>query len=84
MEFLPIKLMMQRVERFGAQADSLLFGELLYAGEFIRKLTTAAFIAAIEDDREHHRYRLMHGLVRADGIGEWSTKLLITHHSQPI
>jgi NB-ARC domain len=36
------------------------------------RLTAAALIAAIEDDRERHRYRLVHSLVRADGIGEWS------------
>jgi hypothetical protein len=51
------------------------FVELLYAGEFVIKLTVAAFVASIEDDREAHRYRLLHALVRADGIGEWASKL---------
>ncbi|RWM22827.1 MAG: hypothetical protein E5X53_23500 [Mesorhizobium sp.] len=45
------------------------------AGELILKITTAGFIAAIEDDRENHRYRLLHALVRADGIGEWAQAL---------
>ena len=52
-----------------------MFTEHLYAGEFIVKITTAAFIASILDDRERHRYRLIHGLIRADGIGEWVSKL---------
>src|SRR5262249_2289545 len=55
--------------------DTVLFLELLYAGEFIVKMTTAAFVASIEDDREGHRYRLMHALVRADGLGEWARAL---------
>jgi hypothetical protein len=69
--FTPIDLMLQRAVKFGADSDAALFNELLYAGEFIVKVTTAAIVAGIQDDREIHRYRLMHGLVRADGVGEW-------------
>ena len=64
--------MMSRVERHGSDSDSALFTELLYAGEFILKSSVSILIAAIEDDREKHQYRLMHNLVRADGLGEWS------------
>ena len=67
--------MLRRVERYGSDSDSVKFTELLYAGELIVKLTTAAFIAAIESDRENHRYRLLHGLVRADGLGDWARAL---------
>ncbi|MBN8936808.1 MAG: hypothetical protein J0I13_11125 [Rhizobiales bacterium] len=52
-----------------------MFHDLLYAGEFAIRLTTSAIIAAIDDDRDRHRYRLLHSLVRADGIGEWSRAL---------
>ena len=58
-----------------ADSDALRFAELLYAGEFILKLTTAAFVSAVEDDVESHRYRLLHTLVRADGIGDWASRL---------
>jgi hypothetical protein len=74
MSFLPIARMFSRVEKT-SDSDYSLFFELLYAGEFIVKFTVAAFVASIEDDREGHRYRLMHALVRADGIGEWASKL---------
>jgi hypothetical protein len=74
MSFVPIDRMLSRVET-GGESDYALFAELLYAGEFIIKLTVAAFVASIEDDREGHRYRLLHALVRADGIGEWASKL---------
>ena len=75
MSFAPLDLMLARVSRFGADSDAAMFIELLYAGELVLKLTTAAFVASVEDDREHHRYRLVHGLVRADGIGDWARAL---------
>src|SRR4051794_23875342 len=75
MEFIPTKRMMDRVHRFGNDSDSLLFNELLYAGEFLTRLTAAAMVALVQDDRETHRYRLIHGLVRADGLGEWVSAL---------
>ena len=74
-DFLPMTLMLDRLKKFGAESDSALFTEHLYAGEFIVKITTAAFIASVLDDRERHRYRLNHGLIRADGMGEWVSKL---------
>ncbi len=72
MTFLPLSLMSGRLDRYGTDSDTVLFTELLYAGEFILKMTVAAFVSAIEDDREHHRYRIIHNLVRADGIGDWA------------
>lgn len=54
------------MDRNAADCDTALFSELLYVGEILLKITVAAFVSAIEEDREHHRYRLLHGLVRAD------------------
>ena len=75
MTFAPLDLMLDRVRRYGSDSDTALLAELLYAGEFALKITAAAFIAAIEDDRENHRYRLLHRLVRADGVGDWARAL---------
>jgi hypothetical protein len=74
MPFVPMELMMARVRKFGTDSDAALFHELLYAGEFIVKVTTAAVVAAIQDDRAHHRYGRIHALVRASSIGEWASK----------
>ncbi|MDQ3621486.1 MAG: hypothetical protein M3463_03230 [Verrucomicrobiota bacterium] len=41
-------------------------------GEAVLKTTTLGIIAAITDDSDRNRYRLEHGIVRADGIGEWT------------
>jgi hypothetical protein len=74
MAFAPIDRIALRVDR-NSDSDFSLFMELLYVGELIVKITTAAFVACIENDREGHRYQLLHALVRADGIGEWASKL---------
>jgi len=71
MTFVPADLMLQRTEKFGADSDTSLFSELLYAGEFFLKITAASLVCSIQDDRDNHRYRLLHRVVRADGIGEW-------------
>jgi hypothetical protein len=55
MSFAPLALMHERIRRFGEDSDSALFTELLYLGELILKLTTGAFVAAVEDDRENLR-----------------------------
>jgi NB-ARC domain len=75
MRFLPIEIMMRRVETNGAESDTVRFVELLYAGELIVKLSAAPFISGLEDDVDGHRYRLVHGLVRADGLGDWESRL---------
>ena len=72
MPFTPIVKMMERVEKNG-DSDSMLFHELLYAGEFVTKTTVLAWVSSIEDDREKHRYRFLHTLVRAEGIGQWAS-----------
>lgn len=75
MIFSPVSAILARVDRYGSDSDPAMFTELLYAGELAVKVTTAALIASIEADRENHRYRLIHTLVRADGVGEWARAL---------
>lgn len=72
MKFVPIQKMMERVEKNG-DTNHALFHELLYTGELIIKITAAALVASIEDDREKHRYNCLYTLVRADSIGTWIT-----------
>ena len=67
--------MWARVEREADESDVAVFSSLLALFEFILKLTTSTLLAAVEIEREGHRYRLEHGLVRADGLGEWEAAL---------
>ena len=70
MQFVPMKKMMERVDNYG-NSDYERCSELLYAGEFLVKMTVSAFVASIQDDPDNHRYQLLHTLVRANGVGEW-------------
>ena len=70
MKFEPLALILKRVKRYGSDSDSILFTELLYAGEFVVKVTTAAFVSLIEDDNDNQRYQLLHRLVRTNGLGD--------------
>ena len=75
MSFKPLDRMWERVRIAGEDSDHSFFNHLLYLGEMVTKLVTAGLIAAIADDRDRHRYRQLHRLVRADGLGEWSQVL---------
>ncbi len=67
--------MLERIERAREDSDTSLFLDLMYYGELVTKLTTIAMVSATLNDKERHRYRHLHRLVRGDGIGEWSEVL---------
>lgn len=71
MSFLPLDKMWERIEIARQDSDTTLFYDLLFAGEMLCKITVAGLVAAVADDRERHRYRQLHRLVRADGLGDW-------------
>jgi hypothetical protein len=73
MRFKPLDRMWERVEIARADSDTALFLDLLYAGELLTKLIVSGLVAAIEDERERHRYRQLHRLVRASGLSEWAS-----------
>jgi hypothetical protein len=67
--------MWDRVENGRQDSDTALFSNLMYLGEMTAKLIVAGFVAAIPDDPDRVRYQKVHGLVRADGVGEWAAVL---------
>jgi hypothetical protein len=71
----PIERMRQRLRMARLDSDVALFHDLMYFGELITKLVVAGLIAAIEDEKDRHRYRLEYWLVRANGLGDWSKTL---------
>jgi hypothetical protein len=75
MGMIPIDKMWERVEIARQDSDTSLFLTLLYFGEMVVKIVGAGLVAAIDDDRERHRYRQAHRLVRADGIGDWASTI---------
>src|SRR5687767_5031810 len=71
----PLERMRTRVETDRSDSDTALFLSLMYYGELATKLIVASFTSLVDDDRDRHRYRQMHRLVRADGLGEWASAL---------
>jgi hypothetical protein len=67
--------MFERYETEKADSDVAAFYSLLYAGEYVIKLTVCGLLAGLQDDRDRHRYGQMRTLVHADGIGAWATSL---------
>ena len=75
MKLAPVQKMWERVEVARQDSDLALFLTLLYTGEAITKTFAAGLVAALEDNAERHRYRQLHRLVRADGLGEWTASI---------
>jgi hypothetical protein len=75
MSFVPIKRMWDRYEISLLDSDTAGFYDLMYLGEVALKTTVLCLVAALDDDKDRRRYRLLHRLVRADGVGEWDQTL---------
>ena len=73
----------QRKDGGRHDSDVALFHELLYLGEFCVKLTALGLTAAVRDDMNRSRYRQLHRLVRADGLGEWANVIQDTLNGPP-
>jgi hypothetical protein len=73
--FKPLDRMWSRIAMARDSSDTDFMLHLLYAGELLTKLVALGLIAGIHEDRERHRYRLLHRLVRADGLGDWSVAI---------
>ncbi len=69
--FLPFVKMWDRIEITRSDSDVAFFHELMYMGELMTKIVTLGLVAGIADDRDRHRYRELHRLARADGLGDW-------------
>ena len=54
------------------ESDFSYFISLLVVGECITKLIVLISIVNLHEDKNRHRYRILHSLVRANGVGDWS------------
>lgn len=75
MTLLPLSRMIERTKIEQSDSDLALFNALMYTGEMAIKLAVAGMVAAVQDDGERHRDRLVRRLLRADGIGIWADVL---------
>ena len=67
----PIQKLFDHAYNERSESDSAYFAALMYTGEAVMKLAIAGLVAAVQDDREAHRYRLESRLVKANSLGEW-------------
>ena len=65
--------MKERFESSKNDSDTAYFMDIMLAGEQLTKLVTLGILSCIADDSKRHRYSQEHRLLRADGIGEWSS-----------
>ncbi len=72
---LPLRSMRERVQLAREDSDSSYFAELQLLGELAMKLAVIGFVTAIELEPHRHKYRQLHRLVRANGLGEFSDVL---------
>ncbi len=73
--FQPLKQMIERVNKAKEDSDTTYFYDLMLLGESLSKIIVSSLVGGIVNDKDRNRYRLLHRLVRADGIGEWSSVL---------
>lgn len=71
----PTDRMAERLEIARQDSDRAYWEAALLYGELTLKLIVAGMLSAVQDERDRHRYRFLHRLVRADGVGEWAQSL---------
>lgn len=52
-------------------SDFTFFFSLLITGEALTKLIALITASALIPNQDRHQYRILHGLVRANGVGDW-------------
>jgi hypothetical protein len=67
-----IEMLQKKLEVTKQDADYTFFHALLEVGEALTKIVTLIIVSAIQEDEERQQYKILHGLVRANGIGDWS------------
>lgn len=72
---LPVQRMLDRVERSRVDSDATHYSNLLYLGELLTKLTALSLIACVDPARDETDlvYGAKYRLIRADGLGVWSS-----------
>ncbi|HEX4773427.1 MAG TPA: NB-ARC domain-containing protein [Bryobacteraceae bacterium] len=73
--FVPLNLVWERVETARSDSPIAVCRNLMLYGEALLKTVAAGMIAAVADDKDRHRYRLCHKLIRSNGLGDWDDAL---------
>src|SRR5690606_7178434 len=72
MNYIPFQRMQARIETSKSDSDLGYFYDLLLYGEFLTKTIALYLVATINEDSDRTQYRLEHGLIRANSVGDFS------------
>lgn len=67
-----LDMLEHKMEVAKEDSDFAYFFSLLVAGEAITKMVTLITASALIPNKDRHQYRILHSLVRASGVGDWS------------
>ena len=67
-----IEKLQHKLDLAKEDSDFSYFFSLLLTGEAITKIVTLISASALESDKDRHQYRILQGVVKAGGIGDWS------------
>lgn len=67
-----LSMLEHKMEVAKEDSDFSYFFSLLITGEAITKLVTLITACALTTNIDRHQYRILYGIVRASGIGDWS------------
>ena len=73
--FVVLDRVSERASRSIEDSETAYLFDLLYLGECLTKVVTLGMVAGLQAERESHRYRVEHNLVRANGLGAWAEAL---------
>ena len=66
------EMLSKKMEVSKSDSDFAFFFSLLVSAEALTKLIVLQMLASLEMDKDRHQYKILHKLVRASGIGDWS------------
>ncbi len=65
----------ERIIREKSDSEITHFNNLMYLGEVFTKFTCLFMIAGLNDSQKNYRYTQLYNLVRANGVGDYSSSL---------
>lgn len=65
----------ERIIREKSDSEITHFNNLMYLGEVFTKVTCLFMIAGLNDSQKNYRYTQLYNLVRANGVGDYSSSL---------
>jgi hypothetical protein len=78
-------MLLRKINTSKSESDFAFFFSLLVTAEALTKIIALQILATLDEDKDRHRYKILHNLVRTSGIGDWSKaidELLIGTASQ--